>query len=448
MTSITPKTQASVSARLTPVELLSTFVSKDPVCERVGLELEKFSIDANGRSLPITGERSVTAILEALERRFGWQAEREGDTIIALRRGGVMVSVEPGGQIELSTPPAVSLDEAYCFEREHLQELAEITRGWGIRWCGAGIRPIDELEEVGWVPKRRYLIMRDYLANRGKLAHWMMKMTASLQVSVDYRNEADAARKLGVAARLVPILTALCAASPISRGEPNGFKSYRSHIWTQTDPDRCGLPECFFKTDFRFSDYVEYALSIPLFFIEREGELLRTDGLTFRQFMDRGFGAHHARLEDWSRHLTFLFPEIRLKSYIEIRCCDRQPGSASFAVAALIKAILYSPETLLEAADWLGDISVQTARVGTADAARRGFEGALMGRPLGQWAAEAVRLGRKGLDRLALSGRSSAREDVWYKELEHSVLVEKLTLADHMLAARSSDKLFEVMTLV
>lgn len=434
---------SNTAAQLTSRDLLSIFVSKDPGCERVGLELEKFAMDAQGQPVPVFGERSIQTILEALERDYGWKAERDLDFIIALRRDDVIVSVEPGGQLELSTPPGCSLDQAFAFEQTHLKELAQITRGWGITWCGAGVHPNAKLEDVGWIPKRRYLIMRDYLAQHGDLSHWMMKMTASLQVSVDYRDEADAARKLAAAARLVPILTAICAASPIVQGRPSGFKSFRSHIWTRTDPARCGLPDCFFKPNFAFADYVDYALDVPLFFIERAGVLLRTDGVTFREFMKRGFDGHSANLEDWSRHLTFLFPEVRLKGYIEIRCCDRLPDCMSFAVATLIKALLYSPKSLQETGVWLGGISAAAARAGMAEAAQAGYQGRLNGKPLGEWAAEAVRLGRTGLTLLAAAGRSSDRESAWLAMLEKQILEDRKTLADHMLAAWANNEPLE-----
>lgn len=450
MTSTTPAIPFSIysDAKLIPTDLLSVFAPQKLAYERVGLELEKFAVDAEGRPLPVEGERSIQAILQGLESQFGWKAEREGGPegmIIALRRRCEAVSVEPGGQLELSTPPAVTLDAAYAAEQEHLKELAAVTQEWGVQWCAAGVRPSAKLDEVGWVLKRRYQIMRDYLAGKGELAHWMMKMTASLQVSVDYRGEADAARKLGVAARLTPILTAICAASPVTLDQPNGFKSYRAHIWSKTDPARCGLPDCFFKPDFKFLDYVEYALDVPVFFINRGGESLPTGELTFREFMTRGHEGHRARIDDWHRHLTFLFPEIRLKSYIEIRCCDRLPGVLSFAVAAMIKALLYSPETLDEAIAWIGRLSADETRAGLAEAAQNGLKGAMAGRPLGEWAKEAVLLGRKGLNRMGSEGRSSESENRWYQELEQMIVEDQTTLADAMLAAWNEGRSIEEM---
>lgn len=435
MTSTDTHPPVRSEAKLLYIDLLSAFLPQKLSVERVGLELEKYAVDATGRALPVTGERGVQTVMAELEKQFGWRAEREGETIVALRRRGEMVSLEPGGQIELSTAPGITLDAAYASEREHLKELAAVTGDWGIAWCAAGVRTASALDDVEWVPKRRYLIMKDYLASRGDLAHWMMKMTTSLQVSVDYRGEADAARKLAAAARLTPILTALSASSPITNDQPNGFKSYRSHIWSRTDAARCGLPDCFFKPDFKFADYVEYALDVPIFFIERNGELVPGAGTTFRSFMANGLEGHRARIADWTNHLTFLFPEVRLKSYIEIRCCDRLPGTLSFAVAAILKGLLYSPETLDEALAWLSSVTADDARAGLAEAAQLGFKGTLRGRSLADWSKEAVQLGRKGLKRLHAAGRSSESEGRWAEDLERLIVEDRTTVADEMLAA-------------
>jgi glutamate--cysteine ligase len=294
-----------------------------------------------------------------------------------------------------------------------------------------------KLDEVAWIPKRRYLIMRDYLAGTGDLAHWMMKMTASLQVSVDYKDESDAAVKLSVIARLAPILTAISASSPLSQGQSNGFQSFRSHIWSHTDPARCGLPKCYFKKDFSFRDYADYALDVPMFFIERKGVSLPATGRTFRKFLDEGLNGHTASLADWKRHLTFLFPEVRLKQYIEIRSCDRQPGQLSFAVAVLIKALIYSPQTLAEASAWLKPLTYLQCKSGLEEAARHGRQGRMDKKLLGDWMVEAVRLGRVGLDRLLAAGRSSELEGKVYSSLERLVLREKKTVADSMLLAAS-----------
>lgn len=416
-------------------DLLAIFVSRDKACERVGLELEKFGIVTGGKSLPVIGPRSIRTLLERLERERGWKAEREGEWIISLKRGGVAISVEPGGQLELSTPPAVLLDDAYHAEREHLTELEDLARGWGVSWSASGARPNDTLDSIGWVPKRRYLMMRDYLSGTGKLAHWMMKMTASLQVSVDYVSQADAALKLRVLARMVPILTAMSASSPVVLGKPSGFMSYRAHIWTQTDPARCGLPDCFFKEDFKFEDYVKYALAVPPFFIERQGRLIKMGGLSFSDFMRNGYLGYVATREDWGRHLTFLFPEIRLKDYIEIRCCDRQPGTQSFGLAAFIKGVIYSKATLTRADEKLAGIRADQARAGLVEAARLGIEGMYAGRKIRDWAVDLLSLGVSGLKLLREAERSSDLEMEWLGETATGILRRRRSTADEILKA-------------
>lgn len=426
--------QSAQQPELRREDLFSIFDPRDPVCERVGLELEKFAVLPDGRSLPVIGPQSIRTVLERLEKR-GWKAEREGEWIIALRRSGQIISVEPGGQLELSTPPSVLLDEAYQAEQQHLYELEEVTKGWGVSWCGAGVRPMDTLNSIGWVPKRRYLLMRDHLGRTGDLAHWMMKMTASLQVSVDYTSETDAALKLRVLARLSPVLTALSAASPVVLGKPSGYMSYRSRIWSRTDPARCGLPEWYFKDDFRFEDYVEYALDVPSFFIERQGRVLTVGGLTFREFMRSGYLGYVATLEDWRRHLTFLFPEIRLKGYIEIRSCDRQPGISSFAIAAFIKSMVYSKATLARADERLRRIAVKEAEAGMEAAARLGLEGIYAGRKIREWATELLELGRSGLILLREAGRASELELEWFRELESGVIRKRRSTAEELLRA-------------
>lgn len=319
---------------------------------RIGTEYEKVGIDRNtAKAIPYSGPRGVEFILRELIDRFGWEPEQQDGHIIALARDNAQITLEPGGQIELSGEPCESIHCTHGEFTQHIRELLEVADRLDIVFLGLGMQPVSRLEEIEWVPKKRYRIMAPYMLKVGTLGQRMMKQTATVQANIDYHNEKDAMAKFRTGMGLTPILIAMFANSPISDGQLNGYRSFREHIWTDTDKDRSGLLKFAFFPDVSFAHYVEYALDVPMYFIVRRGEYIDMTGLTFRQFLQHGYQGQRATIEDWSDHLTTLFPETRIKRYIEVRSADSQPPQLMPALPALVKGVFYDSDCLQAAWD-------------------------------------------------------------------------------------------------
>jgi glutamate--cysteine ligase len=317
---------------------------------RVGTEYEKVAVSAqDGRAMPFSGPGGIEQMLRVLAERFEWEPEEEHGRLLSLKRGEVRITIEPGAQIELSGAQCESI---HCARREftrHIDELLEVSDQFGAKLLGLGMQPVSRVDEIELLPKSRYRIMYPYMARKGRLGQRMMKQTAGVQTNLDYSCEGDAMRKLRVGMGLVPLFYAMFANSPLSDGGLNGYQTFRGHVWTDTDPDRCGMPEFVFRDDAGFNDYAEYALDVPMYFIIRDHEYLdltRSPGITFRQFMQHGWGTERAGIDDWANHLTTIFTEVRLKRYIEIRTADSQPPALMLALPALLKGVLYTDDCL------------------------------------------------------------------------------------------------------
>ena len=345
---------------------------------RIGTEYEKVAVSASdGHALPFSGPNGVEEILRRLVDGHGYAPEEENGRIIALAGPRAPITIEPGGQIELSGEQCETI---HCAHREftsHIAQLTEIGHKIGAVILGLGMQPVSRIDEIELLPKARYRIMYPYMARKGRLGQRMMKQTAGVQANLDYSGEADAMRKLRVSTALAPLIYAAFANSPICDGRLNGYASYRGHIWTGTDPDRCGAPAFIFRDDACFADYAEYALDVPMYFLIRDHRYINlTDspGLTFRQFMERGWGRERATIEDWSNHLTTIFTEVRLKKYVEARMADSQPPSMMLALPALMKGILYNDDCLTGAWDLVKRWSHEERMELTHLAHQRGLE--------------------------------------------------------------------------
>src|SRR6185503_9232128 len=310
-----------------------------------------------GAPVSYQGADGIEEILSRLEAR-GYAAAREREHIVALERAGERITIEPGGQLEfsgLARPTAASCSEALI---AHVREMQEVARPLGVRFLGVGARPFGKIDDVDWLPKARYGVMRDYFPRHGRasrLAHQMMKLTATVQANFDYASEADAADKIRTAYGITSIVTALYAASPIAFGRPTGHKSYRAAIWLETDADRCGLLPFVFQPDFCFRDYVAWALDVPMFFVVRDGVYHPADKLTFGRFMAEGWHGQQATIADWEVHLSTLFPEVRLKRYVEVRGADAGPMPMARALGALWRGLLEDAEARAAASVLVAD---------------------------------------------------------------------------------------------
>jgi glutamate--cysteine ligase len=316
---------------------------------RIGPEVEKGSLfEATRLPLPYAGERSVARILDELCSKYGWVAEREheGGPVIALLRDQASVTLEPGGQLELSGAMAENVHQVCAELRGHMREIGPLSRAMGARWLGVGFHPFARREDYTWVPKQRYGVMREYLPTRGSHALDMMLRTCTVQVNLDYESEAAAMRKMRVALALAPATMAMLANSPWKEGRPHGGLTYRGRVWLDVDPDRTGLVPALWKKDARFEDYIEWALDIPMFLFKREGHAVANTGQTFRAFWQSGFQGHRPNMEDWKTHINTLFPEVRLKKTIEIRSADAQSTGLQCALPALWTSLLYDDDAL------------------------------------------------------------------------------------------------------
>jgi glutamate--cysteine ligase len=334
-------------APLSAPDLVAYFQSgaKPPTSFRIGIEQEKIGVTEDGRPVPYDGPAGIAAILERLEAR-GFAATREDGHVIALERDRDRITLEPGGQLELSGGSLLTAAACRGVLDAHVREVSDVARDLGVRFIGVGARPFGVLDDVDWLPKRRYTVMRSYFPRYGRqsrLAHSMMKLTATVQANFDYQSEADAVDKIRTAYGITSIITALYAASPIVEGRPSPFQSYRAAVWLETDANRCGLLPFVFEPGFAFRDYVEWALDVPMFFVLRAGVYHPVEAMTFRRFLVDGWEGTAATIADWEVHLSTLFPEVRLKRYVEVRGADAGPMPMARGLGALWRGILEDP---------------------------------------------------------------------------------------------------------
>jgi glutamate--cysteine ligase len=283
------------------------------------------------------------------------------------------------------------------------------------------MQPFSGIDEIGWVPKKRYRIMAPYMLRVGTMGQRMMKQTATVQANIDYADEPDAMAKFRVAMGITPILSAIFANSPISEGAPNGYMTLRGHIWTDTDNQRCGLLPFAFKKDAGFEDYVDYALSVPLYFIVRNGRWIDLTGMPFAKFLAEGYQGERATIDDWTLHLSTLFPEVRLKTYMEIRCADSQPPELMLALPAMIKGALYEEDCLLAAWDLVKSWKWEERLRLYHDSHRFALKAKIKGVRLAELAKELVAIAEEGLARQKNLDENGRDETVYMARLREQV---------------------------
>jgi glutamate--cysteine ligase len=371
----------------------------------VGTEHEKVGVYADtGDRVPYEGPYGIGALLEKIASAIGWERVEERGRLVALSKDGASITLEPGGQIELSGAPLSESRETCAEFNTHVDVVKELSDDFGIAWLGLGIDPFHEVENIPSMPKARYDIMRAYLPTRGDLALDMMHATATVQANLDFANEADMIEKMRAALVATPVISALFANSSISGGKENGYVSKRLIIWRDTDPDRCGLIPFVFQPDFGYASYMEWALDVPLFFVIRDGAYHAGDGTTFRQFMSKGFQGLRPVLRDWDTHLTTLFPDVRLKKIIEVRGADTVPRELICALPAVWKGILYDTDALAATWELLGGISPENLDSGQLNVAKLGLRAEMDGRIVLDLARELVAISNDGLGRIFEAG--------------------------------------------
>ncbi len=320
---------------------------------RIGTEHEKFGYTRDTLTpLPYDGPRSIKAVLEGLREKFGWQPVEEAGKIIGLVKDGANVSLEPGGQLELSGAPLETIHQTCDEVNEHLREVREVADQIGVEFIGLGAAPIWTHEQMPMMPKGRYRLMTGYMDKVGTMGKTMMYRTCTVQVNLDFSSEADMVQKMRVALALQPVATALFANSPFIDGKPNGHKSWRSRVWRDLDASRTGMLPFVFEDGFGFEAWVQYALDVPMYFVYRDGEYIDALGQSFRDFLKGELPAlpgEKPTLSDWADHLTTAFPEARVKKYIEMRGADGGPWRRLCALPAFWVGLTYD-QTALDAA--------------------------------------------------------------------------------------------------
>ncbi|MBX3598670.1 MAG: glutamate--cysteine ligase [Rhizobiaceae bacterium] len=414
---------------------------KPPAKWRIGTEHEKFPFYVDGNApVPYGGERGIRALLEGMQRTLGWDPIIDAGRIIGLVEptGQGAISLEPGGQFELSGAPLETIHQTCREGNAHLAQLREIAEPLGIRFLGLGGSPKWTLAETPRMPKSRYDIMTRYMPKVGTKGLDMMYRTCTIQVNLDFSSEADMRRKMQVSLKLQPLSTALFANSPFTDGKPNGLQSWRGDIWRDTDNERSGLLPFCFSPDFGFADYAEWALDVPMYFVIRDGVYHDMTHMTFRQFM-AGAARNEvpdgiATMGDWTNHLSTLFPDVRLKRFLEMRGADGGPWRRICALPAFWVGLLYDDEALEQAEAMTRDWTFEEVLAMRNSVPSQGISAVFRNRSLRDVARDALEIARAGLKRRNRTNRDGFDETHFLSTLDE-VVARGTTSAEEMLNA-------------
>lgn len=391
---------------------------------RIGTEHEKFGWLTDSRQpLPYAGDRSVSAIFKGLIERFGWQPLSEGENIIGLTRNGANISLEPGGQFELSGAPLATIGDVAAEFDNHMAEVAAVTEGMGVRFMGLGAAPEWSHETMPVMPKGRYRLMTEYMGRVGTHGTQMMYRTSTVQVNLDFASEADMVKKMRVALALQPVATALFASSPFFDGKLNGHKSWRSRIWRGLDDARTGMLPFVFEEGMGFQRYVDWVLDVPMYFVYRDGVYHNALGQSFRDFLKGELPAlpgEKPRLSDWADHMTTVFPEARVKKYIEMRGADMGDRAHVIALPAFWTGLMYDGAALDAAWDLVKGFDTETREGLRVAASVSGLQGEVGSLRIADLAREALNLSQAGL------AARGAGEEAWLAPLAENIASGKV----------------------
>ena len=433
----TQEARETIESKAQLIEALSK--GSKPKSEwRIGTEHEKFPFLTDTlRPVPYEGARSIRALLEGLRDRYGWQGVYENENIIALSdpHGMGNVSLEPGGQFELSGAPLETIHDTCEEVHEHLVQVREIGDALGIGFLGLGASPVWTRAETPVMPKGRYKIMAPYMDKVGRYGRDMMFRTCTVQVNLDFGSEADMVKKLRVSLALQPVATALFANSPFLEGKPNGFLSFRSEVWTDTDNARSGMLPFAFESGMSFERYVDYALDVPMYFVMRDGKYINTAGESFRKFLEGKLPqlpGEKPVAKDWSDHLTTIFPEVRLKQYLEMRGSDSGPWRRLCALPALWTGLLYEQGSLEAAWDLVKSWTAAERQALRNAVPHEGLKAMIHGRTVQDIAKDVLKLSRAGLETRNQQGCKGKTEASFLDVLDETATTGK-TAAENLL---------------
>ncbi|MGJ4854588.1 glutamate--cysteine ligase [Labrys sp. La1] len=412
---------------------------KPPSQFRIGTEHEKFPFRAGTHQpVPYEGPNGIRALLEGMQAMLGWEPIMEGEHIIGMLdiTGGGAISLEPGGQFELSGAPLPSIHQTCSEIHAHLAQVREIGGPLGIRFLGLGMSPVWTREQTPRMPKRRYEIMTNYMPKVGVMGLDMMYRTSTVQVNLDFSSEADMVKKLRVSLALQPIATAIFANSPFLHGKPNGFLSLRSEVWRHTDLDRTGMLPFAFEDGMSFERYVDYALDVPLYFVKRGDVYHDVAGSSFRDLLAGTLPqlpGERATMSDWANHLGTLFPEVRLKRYLEMRGADAGPTGKLAALSAFWVGLLYSNETLDAAWDLVKDWNEAERQALRDSVSRQALKTPFRRESIRDIALRTLAIARQGLKARNIEDWEGRNEEHFLDGLD-DVVESGVTAADEMLA--------------
>ena len=422
---------------LTFTSLIEWFYSKEkePNDWRIGTEHEKFIFSVDGlKPVAYEGESGIAAIFDYLRKTFDMRPIREKGKIIALKtKEGSSISLEPGGQFELSGNIVETIHHSCVETNKHLEQMLDVTSKLGLGMLGSGFHPTASRDEINWMPKGRYEIMREYMPKVGNLGLDMMLRTCTIQTNLDYQDENDMRRKFKTSLALQPIATALFANSPVKDGRLTDIQSNRALVWTDTDPDRCGIPACVFETNFGYEQWIDYVLDVPMYFIYRDGLYLNVAGKSFRRFMNSNnkheFFGHTASFLDFQDHITTLFPDVRLKGYLEMRGADGGPWSIICALPALWVGLLYDSEALERAEEIANRFTHNDIVNARISAAKNGLNGQIGSQQIHELASHLIEIAEVGLKNRAKLNKQGEDETIFLRPLK--IIVDSgLTQAD------------------
>lgn len=411
---------------------------------KIGTEHEKFGYCKDTlKPLPYDGPRSILKMLEGLRDRYNWEPIEEAGKLIGLKRDGANISLEPGGQFELSGAPLENIHQTCDEVNEHLREVHEVADEIGARFIGLGAAPEWSHDQMPVMPKGRYALMTDYMDRVGTHGKQMMYRTCTVQVNLDFASEADMVQKFRVGLALQPVATALFANSPFFEGKPNGHKSWRSRIWRDLDASRTGMLPFVFEEGMGFERYVQYALDVPMYFVYRDGKYINALGMSFRDFMEGKLPAlpgETPTLSDWADHLTTAFPEVRIKQYMEMRGADGGPWRRLCALPAFWVGLMYDQGALDAAWDLVKGLDAETREALRVAASVDGLQGEANGVKLQKLAKGALEIAQAGLKARARPGIGGMVPDErhFLNALEDSIEAGKVP-ADELLERYHGD---------
>ncbi len=395
---------------------------------RVGTEHEKFAYNFSNlkNSYYPTTYESKNGIRDFLNElsNFGWEKVLENGNVISLKKQNQSITLEPGGQIELSGAPLKDIHSACKETNEHLKLLKEVGNKLNITLLGLGVRPQEKTSTVPWMPKSRYKIMKKYMPKKGNNGLDMMLSTCTVQANLDYSDEKDMINKTLLAVKIQPIVTALFSNSPLSMGRPNGFFSKRRYIWMNTDPDRCGTLKIAFNDNFNFLKYVNYALSVPMYFVRRDNQYIDCTGESFNDFIKgkmTKLPGEKPTIEDWEDHLSTIFTEVRLKQFIEVRGADAGNWRRTCALPAFWVGLLYDNTSLKKALELCSNWLYEDVDNLSSDVCKLGLEAKIKGYIVKDIANELIKFSKEGLKNRNFLDSSGKDETQYLKVLEEII---------------------------